>query len=130
MTQSDTPNRLTPKQRAYVAALIGGQSQMAAATVCGMSRATASRYMALESVRAALNEAQNEALGVVTRRLNAGAIAALDVLEQVMNGKKTPASVKVRCAQILLDAGFKARELLDLDSRLSELEVRLSGVTT
>lgn len=83
--------------------------------------------MADPKVRAALAEAQTDALGGVVRAMNAGSADALGVLRVVMHDKAHPAGVRVRAATVWLDQAFKARELVDLEQRVAILEARITA---
>lgn len=119
---ADGNGTLTPRQRALVAALASGKSGRDAARAIGMSERQFWRHMENPLVRAALVAAQDEALGDVVRQMNAGAADALEVLREVMADKRQPAGVRVRAAAIWLEQGFRAREMLDLATRLTVLE--------
>ena len=116
---------LSARQRAFVAALASGLSHADAAATVGVTKRTASRYMAEPAIRAALGQAQADALGDVTRRMNAGSSEALDVLRDVMHDAKVPPGVRVRAAHGWLEASYKARELLGIEQRLEALEVAI-----
>lgn len=113
---------LSARQRAFVAALVGGLSHADAAATVGVTPRTASRYLQEPAVRAALGQAQTDALRDVTRRMNAGSFEALDVLREVMHDVKVAPGVRVRAALGWLEAGYKARELLSVEERLTALE--------
>jgi len=116
---------LTTRQKAFVAAMAAGLTQAEAATTIGVLVRQCRRYMATPKVRLALKEAQDDALGDVTRRMNAGSHNALAVLEAVMNDQTLNAAVRVRAALGWLETAFKARELLDLAERVRQLEQNL-----
>lgn len=118
---------LSPRKRAFVAALAGGRSRTQAAKAVGISPRTARRYLADPLVVAALAEAQAETLGDVARRLNAGALMALDVLEAVMADAALSPNVRVRAALGWLAEAWQAREMLDFEARLSRLEAALES---
>jgi hypothetical protein len=116
---------LSARKQSFVAAMAAGMTQEEAAQTIGVRARTCRRYQAEPLVRAAIQRAQDDALGEVTRRMNAVSNAALDVLQEVMTDNTAPAGVRIRAAQIWMDAALKAREMLDMASRLTELEERL-----
>lgn len=118
------PDRLTARQRAYVAAIAAGMTPLEAAAALGIGARTARRYGAEPMVRAAITAAQDDALAQVSARMNAGSNAALDVLHALMTDAAAPASVRLRAAQVWLDVAFRARELVDLVARVTDLEQR------
>jgi len=113
---------LAGRKAAFVAALTAGMTQIEAARSLGVGPRTCRRYYADPQVRAALKAAQDDGLSDIVRRLNSGSQAALAVLLGVMNDAGEPGSVRIRAAQIWLEAAFRARELLDLAARLAVLE--------
>ncbi len=113
---------LAPRQRAFVAAMVAGMTQEEAAGSIGVKARQCRRYMATPKVRLALRQAQDDALGDVTRCLNTGSNEALDVLKEVMHDKTQPGGVRIRAAQVWLETAFRARELLDFQERLAALE--------
>jgi len=115
---------LTAKKRAFVAALAAGMTQAGAAAKIGVKERTARRWFADPLVRAALKEAQGDALADAVRALNGGARTALDVLLEVMRDKSMPGGVRCRAADSWLSHAARYRELLDLEERVSELERR------
>lgn len=118
-------DRLTARQRAFVAGLAAGLTPVDAGAAVGVSERTARRYMAEPKVRAAIRQAQDDALGDVTRKLNADSRRMLDVLLSIARDTETAAGVRVSACRAWLDVAFKARELLDLAERMGELERRL-----
>ena len=116
---------LTPRQQVFVAVMVAGMTQEEAAQSIGVRVRTCRRYRADPRVRAAIKVAQDDALGGVTRRMNAGSNEALDVLKEVMQDKAQSGGVRIRAAQVWLETSFKVRELLDLAERVSELEQRM-----
>ena len=113
---------LSPRRRAFVAALAAGLTQAEVASTVGVSERQCRRYMADPMVRAALTEAQGEVLGQVTRRMNAGGNLSLDTLQEVMADKAMSPSVRVRAAIGWLEQAWKARELVEIEQRLAALE--------
>ncbi len=118
-------DRLTTRQRAFVAGLAAGLSPVDAGAGVGISERTVRRYMAAPKVRAAIRQAQDDALGDVVRKLNADSRQMLDVLLSIARDTETAAGVRVSACRAWLDTAFKARELLDLTARVVELETRL-----
>ena len=119
---------LSPRRAAFVAALVAGMTQAEAAESIGVRPRTCRRWFADPVVRAAVRQAQDDALGEVTRRMNAGSQDALRVLREVMQDGDMPPSVRVRAAQVWLDTAFRARELLELADRVAGLEQQLEAL--
>jgi hypothetical protein len=70
----------------------------------------------------AYRKARRTAFGQGTARLQQSANAAVSTVLRVMVDQNTPASTKLRAADLVLTHGAKAIELEDIESRLSELE--------
>ncbi len=121
MTQN-MPKQASRRQIAFVDALSAGMTIQESASALGISERTARRWYADARVRAALKAVQADALADVTRRMNAGSRAALDVLSDVMNDKDQSGAVRIRAADLWLSHAFRARELLDIEERLQALE--------
>ena len=118
-------DRLTARQRAFIAGLVAGLTPVDAGQAVGISERTVRRYMALPKVRLAIRQAQDDGLGDVTRKLNADSRQMLDVLLSLAQDPETAAGVRVSACRAWLDTAFKARELLDLTARVAELEAHL-----
>jgi hypothetical protein len=117
---------LSPRKQAFVAARAQGMTLDTAASHIGVSARQVRRYSGDPLVKAAVVEAQAEALGDVVRAMTAGSRNALSVLASVMNDKRAADSVRVRAAMGWLEIAFRARELIDLEQRLTELERRVN----
>ena len=113
---------LSTTQRVVIAALVAGLSKQEAAESAGVRPATVSRYLRQPRFRAALREAQDDALGSVTREMTAGASDMLEVLQSVAQDATMPPAVRVRASLGWLAQVWRAVELHDLALRLDELE--------
>ncbi len=71
---------------------------------------------------AAYRQAKRAAFGQSIARLQQATGAAVSVLLKVMVDSGTPASVRVRAADSVLDHSAKAIELEDIEARVAELE--------
>lgn len=118
---------LSARKRAFVAAMAAGLTQTEAAATVGVKDRTARRYMADPLVRAELARAQDGILSQVTLRMEAGSNRALDVLDEVMQDKSMPPSVRVRAALGWLEHHWRARELHTLTERVEALEQKLEA---
>ncbi len=121
-TESDV---LRGRKRAFVAALAGGLSQADAARAVGVTPRTANRYMHDPGVRLALAQIQDAALGDVCRRMAADAREMLGVLTAVAKDAAMPPTVRVRAAASWLEMLFRAKELWELNQRVSDLEAKI-----
>ncbi len=74
--------------------------------------------------RAALHDADYEAVAAISRRLVAGQMKALDTLEALMSGA-THESVRLRAALGWLTLVIQYRELVDIMERLNAIEAEV-----
>ena len=122
---SDNAN-LSARQGRFVSALMTTPSIEAAAKAAGIGRRTAFRYLANPGVKSALSRALDDAMGAATRRAVQAMSGALETLEAVHADGEAPTGARVSAARVILEAGPKLREALDLAQRVAELEVKLS----
>jgi hypothetical protein len=110
------------KMEAAIAALLTQKNQEEAARAAGISVATLLRWQKLPEFKKAYMEARRAAHGQSIARLQQATSAAVTTLLKVMVDPATPASVKVRAADSVLDHSAKAIELEDIETRVAELE--------
>ena len=77
--------------------------------------------------RAALAQAEGEAVAQAGRRLATLAGAALDALAGTLTDAQTPAAVKVRAAEAILGHLLRYRETVQFEQRLDALEREMRG---
>lgn len=118
---------LSVKQWRAVRALLTRPTVAQAAQECGLSEATLYRWLNENPFRAALAQAEGEAVATVGRRLAALAEAALDELARAMVDPMTPAPTRVRAAESILANLLKFREIVGFEQRLTDLEKELRG---
>ena len=94
--------KLTSRQEAVIAALLTEPTQAAAAKKAGIGQTTLYRWMKLPDFRAAYDEARRELVKSAQRRLQAGAVQAVETLLHVA-GKAERDSDRVRAAIAVLD---------------------------
>lgn len=115
-------DKLTPNQVAVVTALLAGRSVEAAAKAAKVNPSTVHRWLADTDFQAALRTGRRDlaqqALGVIQSATR----AAVGVVVELMTDKGKPPSVRLRAAQIVLEASVKWLELDDLAARLAALE--------
>jgi hypothetical protein len=110
------------KQEEAIAALLTQRNVEDAARAAGIGTRTLLRWLKLPEFQTAYREARRAAFGQAVARLQQGASAAATTLLKTMIDPNTPASVRVRAADCVLDHAAKAIELEDLEVRVSELE--------
>jgi transposase-like protein len=110
------------KQEEAVAALLTQRNVEEAARAAGIGTRTLLRWMKLPEFQAAHREARRAAFGQAVARLQQGTSAAATTLLKTMIDPNTPASVRVRAAEVIFNHAGKAIELEDLEARLAALE--------
>ena len=110
------------KQEQTIAALLTQRNLDEAAKAAGISMRTLMRWLKLPEFQAAYREARRTAYSQAVARLQQGATAAATTLLKVMVDQGTPASVKVRAAECVMNHSSKAIELEDVEFRVAELE--------
>jgi AcrR family transcriptional regulator len=113
---------LTPKQEEAILALLSNRTVEDAARAAKITPRTLYRYLKDPEFNAAYRQARWTAFGQCTARLQQASSAAVSVLVKVLADPTTPAAVKVRAADSVLDHAVKALEVEDIAARLAELE--------
>lgn len=114
---------LTAQQRKAIAALLTAPTIAAAAKAAGVAERTLHRWLSdNEHFRAALDAAEGQVIGGVTRRLIGYADHALTVMVQIMADRSHSPAVRLRAAQGIIDSMLRLRELRNLEERLAKLE--------
>jgi hypothetical protein len=110
------------KMEEAIAALLTKTNFEEAARAVGISTRTLLRWMKMPEFDAACRAARRAAFGQCIGRLQQGASAAATTLLKAMIDATTPASVRVRAAEAVLNHAAKAIQLEDIEERLAELE--------
>ena len=110
------------KKEAAIAALLSQRTFEDAARTAGISVSTLLRWQKDPEFDAAFRAARRAAYGQTTARLQQGSTAAATILMKVMLDLNTPASTRVRAAEIIVSHAAKAIEIEDIEARVSELE--------
>jgi hypothetical protein len=110
------------KQEQTIAALLTQRNLDEAAKAAGISMRTLMRWLKLPEFQAAYREARRTAYSQAVAKLQQGATAAATTLLKVMLDQGTPASVKVRAAECVMNHSSKAIEIEDVEFRVSMLE--------
>ena len=105
-----------------IAALLTQRNLDEAAKAAGISMRTLMRWLKLPEFQAAYREARRTAYSQAVAKLQQGATAAATTLLKVMLDQGTPASVKVRAAECVMNHSSKAIEIEDVEFRVAELE--------
>jgi hypothetical protein len=110
------------KQEEAIAALLTQRNIDEAARTAGISTRTLMRWLRVPGFQAAYREARRMAYSQAVARLQQGATAAATTLLKTMIDPGTPASVRVRAAECVMNHATKAIEIEDIEARVSALE--------
>jgi len=110
------------KKEAAIMALFTHRTMEEAAVACGVSPSTLSRWLKEPDFQAAYHEAKRAAFAQSISRLHQMTSAAVSTLGKVMVDPKTPAGIRVRAAESVLNLTFQSLENEDIEARVSELE--------
>jgi len=114
--------KLGRKQEDAIAALLSQRNVDDAARAAGVGARTLWRWLQDPKFQAVYRKAKRAVFGQSIARLQQASSAAVAVVLKVMLEPTTPASTRLRAADIVLARSAKAIELEDLEARLSELE--------
>jgi hypothetical protein len=110
------------KMEDAIAALLSQRNVDEAARTAGIGSRTLLRWMKDPEFDAAYRKARRAAFGQTTARLQQGSSAAATILMKLMLDTNTPASTRVRAAEIIVNHAAKAIEIEDIEARVTELE--------
>jgi hypothetical protein len=110
------------KMEDAIAALLSQRNVDEAARSAGIGTRTLLRWMKDPEFDAAFRAARRAAFGQTTARLQQGSSAAATILMKLMLDANTPASTRVRAAEIIVSHAGKAIEIEDIEARVAELE--------
>ena len=121
---------LTPAQRRAIAALLTERNARAAAAKAKVAERTLYRWLADPDFAVALAAAEGDIIAGATRRLLQLQDKAIDAVDAVFGDGETSAAVKLRAAQLTIDAMLKLRELRNVEGRLAALEAAAAAPTS
>jgi hypothetical protein len=114
-------SKLRPKQEEAILALLTRSVEDAARSVKIAPR-TLYRWLNEPEFDRAYRKARRTAFGQGAARLQQASGAAVSSVLKIMVDQHTPASTKLRAADLVLTHGAKAIETEDIEARLTELE--------
>ncbi len=103
-----------------------GETQTAAAKLAGCSATTVARRLADESFRSRISSFRKEMLDSATGKLSSLLDKAVLTLGKLLDGDNPP-GIRLSAAKAVAELTFKARDLLDLETRFAELEARIGS---
>ena len=110
------------KKEEAIAALLTQRNIEEAARSAGIGTRTLMRWLQMPEFQKAYRQARRDAYSQAVARLQQGTSAAATILLKTMIDPGTPASVRVRAAEVIFSQAFKAIEIEDIEARVSELE--------
>jgi hypothetical protein len=119
---------LSPKQRKAIAALVESGEIQQAAEHANCSRGTLYTWLKQPAFLAALKQAETDSLRSLTRKLVSLGSRATGVIEATMSDADASAAVRLKAADTVLARLLQLRELVDLETRVAELESRLEAM--
>jgi hypothetical protein len=121
MTELATEKKLTPGQRKAIECLMTAANTTQAALAANVNRATIYKWMADDTFKSALREAEGEAVEGLSRALvNLGDSASSALRDALLPSQKI--ATRLRAAEIVIGNLLRLRELVDFESRLIALE--------
>jgi hypothetical protein len=114
--------KLERKQEEAIAALLTQRTVEEAARSVDIAASTLLRWLKDPDFEKAYREARRAAFRQSVARLQQASSTAVTALLKVLVDPATPASARVRAADVILDHSAKAIELEDIEARVSELE--------
>ena len=110
------------KMEEAIAALLTQRNVEEAAKAVGVATKTLLRWMKEPEFQKAYREARRAAYSQAVAKLQQGATAAATTLLKVLLDPSTPASVRIRAAECIMNHSSKAIEIEDVEARVAELE--------
>jgi hypothetical protein len=117
-----TKTALSARKARFAAALLATNTVADAARAAGISERTAFTYLEDPDVQSAVGRGLDDTLSDATLHVTAAVTKALAVLESILDDTSAPPSCRVAAARLILDAGPRYRQTLDLATRLAVVE--------
>src|SRR3954470_21456777 len=129
MPSNESSAKYRPRADAVIiAALAAGATQGGAAEQAGVSVSTVQRRLQDESFRAEVDAARREMMSRTVGLLAEAATGAVAVLVEIAGDDAQPAGARVTAARSILSAQHQAVELVELATRVAELEGRIAAI--
>jgi hypothetical protein len=116
----DIEHGLTARQERAIVALLEHPSVADATAAAGVSQPTLWRWMQQAGFREAYRSAQRRAVEAAIANLQQASAEAVGALRRNLTCGRP--AVEVRAAEVILDLAFRGHELLDLATRIEQLE--------
>jgi len=117
-----TEGKLSPRQAHFVSAMLTARTMAEAARQAGISDRTAYAYMNDPRVQTAIGRGLDDVLADATRQITGAVAQAIATLEAILKDPAAPPASRIAAARLILDAGPRYRQTLDLATRVANLE--------
>ena len=114
--------KLSRKKEQAIAALLSQRGIEEAARAVGIGASTLRRWLRLPEFKEEYLQARRDVVNQVHARIQQNSGAAASVLLKLMADPTTPASVRARTAQCILERSAKSLEEEDIEVRIAMLE--------
>lgn len=119
-------NKLSPRKRKAIEALLSQPNVTAAAKMTGIHKDTIYRWLKVDpDFKAALNDATSQALNALSISLVGLASESIKALQEIITDKKSSPGSRLKAAEINLNNLLRIVELVNIDTRVNELEVTI-----
>jgi hypothetical protein len=115
-------DKLSRKQEQAIVALIAQPTIPAAAGVAGVSDATLWRWLQRPDFLRAYRDARRQVVEQSLGEVQSATSEAVRTLRAVMSDDSAPPASRVAAARAVLDTALRAVELMDLETRIADLE--------
>ena len=105
-----------------ITALLSSTTIQEAANKADLDRSTLYRYLDDSDFERKYREARRKALNQAIGQLHAGAVDAVETLQEIMHDEDAKPADRIRAAKLVLKFAMKGAELEDLQDRLADLE--------
>ena len=113
---------LSGQQERLILALLEHGNHERAAAALGISTATVRRWVEKPQFQKRYGKARREAFSTCMRRLQNAVNPAIVILSRIMVDLNTPAAIRLRAADVVLDHAYANLALEELEARLRALE--------
>lgn len=113
---------LTERQMRAIETLLREPTTRAAAAAAGVNEKTLWRWLSDPTFAQAYRNARSRLLESTLVALQAAAIEAVKVLQEVMSNYEAPPPARVSAARAVLEFAIKGHDLIETEERLRQLE--------
>lgn len=118
-------NKLDKNKEQFLIALLSNSTIKEASKQVGITSQTGHQYLNDPEFKKVYSKVRRNTFNLATSKLQHSAVKAVEVLNELMIDKETPASTRVQASRAIIDNAYRAYELDDLQERLDTIEERL-----